>query len=132
MLDASHHKVCVLHKRFTHLDVTKKNTLIAHGFIEETESGNIYHYVEKGQEMAHACIQMNQTDTQMKIWMQDKMVVMNVIEEDCLIITEHEQYLIKKDHEHCYVCEYDQDPKQLSIYFFFFIFLIETKDFITI
>lgn len=132
MLDATHHKVCVLHKRFTHLDVTKKNTLVAHGFIEETDSGNIYHYVENGQEIAHACMQMNQTDTQMKIWIQDKMAVMNVIQDGCLLITEHEQYWIHKDHENCYTCAYDYDPMQLSIYFFFFIFLIETKDFITI
>ena len=126
MLDTNDHMVYVLHKKFTRLEMTKGNTQIGYGYIEETKDGIIYHY--KNDQYRGKAIYDDKQESLilhldgLKIYLKQTLT-------GCLIRYENQMIVIQENQE-SYICESEIKPLYLSICFLFFMMMKEKDELI--
>lgn len=126
MLDTNGHMVYVLHKKFTRLEMTKGNTQIGYGYIEETKDGIIYHY-ENDQDCGKAIYDDKQES--LILHLDGLKIYLKQTVTGCLIRYENQMIVIQENQE-SYICESEIKPLCLSICFLFFMMMKEKDELI--
>lgn len=125
MLDEKGHMVYVLHKKFKRLELTKGNTQIGYGYMEDTKEGIIYHYKD---EQRNETAVFDDHQQRLVFYLDGKMQYLKQISNGCLIGKDNQ--IIDGENENQYLCESDEDPLTLAIGFLFFMMMKEKDELI--
>lgn len=125
MLDEKGHMVYVLHKKFTRLEMTKGNTQIGYGYMEDTKEGIIYHYKD---EQRNETAVFDDKQQGLVYYLDGKTQYLKLTANGCLIGINHQ--IIHGEKEDCYICESDENPLTLAICFLFFMMMKEKDELI--
>lgn len=123
MLDSFGHIVYVLHKKFTRLGMTKGNTHVGFGYIEDTKDGVMYHYEDQ---KCHIKAKYDEVNKQLVL---DGNIYLRQIDHGCLIDYKNQRITILEE-DTCYTCESETNPLILSISFLFFMMMKEKDELI--